>query len=246
LISIYGISDIDTFGYNLEGEKKTRTVRYTQLKKVISIEKSELSPVITSLLLKGTRYTTGSSNGQLEFGGEIGLISENRAGRHVLYGHFLFPWGRHSENLSREAALLAAEELDIHYSYVFVRDEFAFPSGFSVGYCPAFSIVSTDEFEDISAWRNEVRRWTCSEGHLRFRDVFNINLFDRRIANIRVGRDISLVDWICQSPDRGRLSRLGGERYLWCLTDEEIEVVRPRLQQAGLCVAKARHHYRDV
>jgi hypothetical protein len=73
------------------------------------------------------------------------------------------------------------------------------------------------------------RSWR--EGILR--DVFRWNLLTKPQLAAQVGKS-TLRAWILGGPGRGRLRELDERTWLWDLSDEEIEHVRPALAEAKL------------
>ncbi len=165
-------------------------------------------------------------------------------------GDFGFPLD--GPGLERAEALLrlAAEILQADYGYFFVRDVLA-GANFYARAQPAKSLGSgrlarADKLES-DLWRKFVGEgevWTGVWPQLR--DIFAVNLLSWR----HLGADFEAIghldQWVGAESDRGQLSKLGGGRFLWSLTDAEILSVRPTLWDLALMRSCMPRVYRDL
>lgn len=165
-------------------------------------------------------------------------------------GDFGFPLDETGLERAETLLRLAAEILQADYGYFFVRDVLA-GANFYARAQPAKSLgpgllARADKMES-ELWRKfvlEGELWTGVWPQLR--DIFAVNLLSWR----HLGADFDAIghldQWIGAEPGRGQLSKLGGGRFLWRLTDAEILAVRPTLWDLGLTRTCMPRVYRDL
>lgn len=161
--------------------------------------------------------------------------------------HFLFPLNGDPLSTAIELMKIAIEILDVGYGYYFIRDEYFFPEGYTVGWGSggAFEQVHREDGDEIVDWRRYNKLlWTYSWPRLR--DVFELNLLSERHLTTPVEGLGRLGDWITAEPGRGRLEDAGKGRAFWILTDAEMIAVRPPLFHAGLLLTCRERVYRDL
>ena len=183
--------------------------------------------------------------------GDLGARQRYNLGEGRFYsGHFLFPADQAVGGIGAKLLQLAAEMLGCEYGFLFLRDAFCLPEGYCTGYGPAF----VPHTEATDADNREIREWSLLKAdwsenrpdHLSMRDVYNVNLLSELIFQQQATPGVSLKDWILRDSGRGQLFEAGPNRFIWQLTDREIENVRPALQEAGISKSRIPHTYRDV
>jgi hypothetical protein len=165
-------------------------------------------------------------------------------------GDFAFPLDGHGLDRAETLLRLAAEILQADYGYYFVRDILA-GADFYARAIPAKTLdpgrLGRADKMEADLWRRFVGEgeiWTGVWPQLR--DIFAVNLLSWR----HLGADFDAIGhldhWIAAEPDRGQLSKLGGGRFLWSLTDAEIHAVRPELWNLALTRTCMPRVYRDL
>ncbi len=211
-----------------------------------------------AVLLRGTREAVGAQNDRILFGGVFhcgygldALADEaaRSAPRPFFDGDFLFPLTSSPLDDAAELLRMAAEDLGAEYGYLFIRDDFCFPSAFAwgIGSRIDFTRMQVLDDEDIGAWRHHARTnrlW--AEPWPVLRDLYELNLISERHTAKPIGDIGYLLDWIGGAPGRGTLESLGGGRFLWRLTSAEIYDVRPTLHAAGALFSCPERVYRDL
>ena len=165
-----------------------------------------------------------------------------------LKADFVFPLDANSIEVAKAILACAANTIGAAYGYMFVRDVYCFPEWYAHGLPnePFFSPDAAPIRVEIGEWF-----WFCDEclwsrHQPVMRDLYAVNLLsDDHLASAMADGE-TLRDWIAQGSDRGRLERIGGDRWIWSLTDLEIYKARAALSDAGCLFSNLPRVYRDL
>jgi hypothetical protein len=242
-------------GYTRPGDKRERQIKPSSFDK-LARGALKAAAAAHAVHLFGLRDVAGSRTGTIHFGGESSSRPRQRLGGSSPselrpFGlEFRFPAAERPLEVAASLLRRAATELGVEYGYQYLRDEYAFPSGYPWGMAnlldPGRRLYDIDsgEIGDWGRYLREGRHW--AEGFPLLRDLYQLNLISERHTSVPLPELGCLDQWITAQTGRGSLEDIGNGRLLWTLTDQELFNARPILDQAGALKSCNVRVYRDL
>jgi len=112
------------------------------------------------------------------------------------------------------------------YGIGYVRDFKKGPDLFAYGMTSGlgYSDAEMEEKDRIAAWFHQ----TPEERTARLRDIFPMNILSRPLLNLPVN-GATLQNWIDRAPERGTLTEIKNDVWLWKVESENIPANRTKL-----------------
>ncbi len=127
-----------------------------------------------------------------------------------------------------------ARHIKLRYGIGFHRTFRLGPAPYALGIITGLD-YSDKEADRIGSWfKEQMNRNRHLQGYLR--DVYPLNVLSApHLAQPVAG--VPLGQWIAASPERGTLTSLPNDAWLWLVEEQHIDIVRSELIAAGLLIA---------
>ncbi len=230
-------------GYDLVGASGTRQLRPASIYKAAQDSGNRYEDKAIGTLLRGV-LKAPEGEGSSYIGGAMGMSGQPEARR--FSGRWIYVLDRQKRiKLATTLLSKAVCLLDVEYGYFFIRDNLMMPETYGAGMTAGCLVLSrtTGDQDEIHNWGKYKRGDYWREASPRLRDVYEVNLIsDRHLA--RNVNGLKLGDWIIKDKARGNLAPFENGTYLWTLTTEQMQSIRPDLMSADAILARHERVYR--